>query len=157
MSTEQPGSVEVVMAPLPNYMQEKETGKVYELGKEVPAGVFVTELDPHTFEPIPGSDGLSQRELLAQFMRPFPYADNKFFKDLMTFKEVQEIATETTFSVLNCNLDEATLINAETNQVKIVPIEILYGAFKIMKGDLKNATICTTCRSTSLSADRVLN
>lgn len=154
MALENTGSVEVVQAPLPKFVQERESGKVYRVDNEVPAGVLVTELDKQTYEPLGQSpSGLTSRDAVVNSFDPYPLADVPFFKDVKEYRMVKEIATDRTYYVLNCNLDQATLRLEGTDQVTKVPIQVLYGHFEIMKDNV----VCTTCKTTSLRADRILN
>jgi len=148
------GSVEVVTAPLPNYVQERESGKVYRVDNEVPAGVLVTELDKQTYEPLGQSpSGLTSREAVTSKFDAYPLADVDYFKEVRQFRVVREIATDKVYYVLNCNLDQATLRLAETDKIAKVPIQVLYGHFEVVKDNI----VCTTCNTTSLKTDRVLN
>jgi hypothetical protein len=154
MSMENTGGVEVVIAPLPKFVQVKESGKVYRIDGEVPAGVFVTELNQHTFEPLGNSpSGLTDRNKLLNDFSPFPLADVEFFKAMRESRTVKNITTDEIYYVLNCNLDEATLRKEGTNSMVKVPVEILYGHYKVMRDNI----VCTNCQTTSLATDKILN
>ncbi len=146
-------SIEVVKAPLPKFVQVKESGRIYRIDKEIPAGIIMTELDKNTFEPLSGNQSLTDRELLMSEFRPYPLADLKFFQDLREYKTIREIATERIYRVLNCNLDYATIRLEGTEAVTQVPIDTLYGNYEIVR----NNFVCTTCQTTSLNVDRLLN
>ncbi|MBD3156483.1 hypothetical protein GF369_01515 [Candidatus Peregrinibacteria bacterium] len=146
-------SIEVVKAPLPKFVQVKESGRIYRIDKEVPAGIIMTELDKHTFEPLSGNQSLTDREILMSEFKPYPLADLEFFQELNEYKTVREIATERTYRVLNCNFDYATIRREGTETVTRVPIDTFYGNYEIVR----NNFVCTTCKTTSLHVDRLLN
>lgn len=148
------GSVEVVTAPLPKYVQEKASGRVYRVDKEIPAGVLVTELDEQTHKPLGQSpSGLTNREAISNNFDAYPLADVDYFKEVRQFRTVREIATDRIYYVLNCNLDQATLRLQGTDHITKIPIQVLYGHFEVVKDNI----VCTTCNTTSLKANRVLN
>ena len=146
-------SIEVVKAPLPKFVQVKDSGRIYRVDKEVPEGVIMTELDKCTFEPINGNDSITNRGMLMEYFRPYPLADLEFFQELNEYKVVREIATEREYRVLNCNFDYATIRRKGTDKVTKVPIDTFYGHYEIVRDDI----VCTTCKTTSLNANKLLN
>lgn len=154
MPTENTEGVEVIVTPLPKFVQVKESGRVYRVEREVPAGVFVTELNPRTFEPLGNSpSGLTDRTKLLNEFSPFPLADVEFFKALRDSRTVKDIITDEIYYVVNCNLDEAALRKEGAGNTIKVSVEILYGHFEIVPNNI----VCTTLNTTNLAAARVLN
>jgi len=147
-------TVETMAVPLPKYVQFKESGKIYKINNEVDDKVSVTELNKNTFSPIGQSpSGFITKENLIQGSRAFPQADIDFFRAIQLSRMVKDAATQETYYVLNCNLDEATLRKEGTERAKKVPVEILYSHYEIVSVDIA----CNVCNITNLATKRILN
>jgi hypothetical protein len=146
-------AVEAIAVPLPKYVQFNESGKIYKINEAIENEISVTELNKNTFKPIEQSKSeFITRKNLIKNSRTFPLADIDFFRAIQVSRMVKNTATQETYYVLNCNLDEATLRKEGTERTTKIPVEILYSYYEIVQVDIA----CNVCNMTNLATKRIL-